>query len=189
MIMNHPTFYFFDKDFQLVKRIDAQRGIWTGDQWKIEKGIILETSNGGDYEAKRFEDIYLELPESPQTFMRVEKEPEEMNYWQLKRYSERVRSEGYDNTTYLVDMNLKIVFPFITLILMVIGIPVALREGRGGSPTAVALGIVICFLYLTTLAIARSLGLSGMLPPLLSAWMPNGIFLLFGVYLMMHMNR
>ena len=189
MVMKKPTLYFFDETFHLVKRIDGRRGVWTGDNWKIEEGIIQEVTDKGGYDFKRFKDLYLNLPETPRTFMRAVKKPEEMNYWQLKRYSERVLREGYDNTEYLVDMNIKIAFPFVSLVLVIIGISIALRQKRGGTPLAVSIGMGICFLYLTILGFARSLGLSGVLPPIVSAWLANLVFLLFGIYFMMRVER
>jgi lipopolysaccharide export system permease protein len=112
-----------------------------------------------------------------------------MNYWQLKRYSNKVLREGYDNKEYLVDMNIKIAFPFVNLVLAIFGISISLRQKKGGTPLAVSLGMCICFLYLTILGFARSLGLSGVLPPIISAWLANLVFLLFGIYFMMRVER
>jgi lipopolysaccharide export system permease protein len=111
-----------------------------------------------------------------------------MSYWQLRRYAERVRVEGYDATEYLVDMNIKLALPFINLVMVFIGIPVALGLKKGGTPLAVSIGIGICFLYLTNLGFSRSLGLSGILPPILSAWAANVIFFFLGIYLMLRLE-
>ena len=181
--MEDVTFYFFDDSFQLVKRIDARKGIWTGDKWRIREGIVHIARNGGDYQLKRFDEIDLALPEQPEDFIRTIRQPEEMSYWELKRYAEKIRREGYDPTAYLVDMNIKLAFPLINLVMVLIGIPIALGLKRGGTSLAVSLGVAVCFLYLVTLGFARSLGLSGILPPLLSAWLANAVFFFSGVYL------
>jgi lipopolysaccharide export system permease protein len=49
--------------------------------------------------------------------------------------------------------------------------------------------MAVSFLYLLTLGISRSLGLSGVLSPMLSAWIANLIFSLAGVYLMIQMEH
>lgn len=188
-IMVHPTFYFFNKDFRLIKRIDGRRGIWKDGVWKIEEGITQETQDDGIYEISKFNELYLEIPETPETFVRDVKLPEDMSYRELKRYSERIRKEGYDNTRYLVDMNLKIAFPFISFIMILIGIPIALGLKKGGTPLAVSVGIGGCFLYMITLSLSRSLGLSGIFPPMFSAWAANLVFFFLGVYLMMNIER
>jgi lipopolysaccharide export system permease protein len=112
-----------------------------------------------------------------------------MSYWQLKEYAQTVRQEGYNNAKYLVDMNIKLAFPFIGLILLTIGMPLALRVRKGGTPLAVSIGMAVCFAYVLVLGLARSLGLAGVLPPLFSAWLANLLFLLLGIYMMIHMER
>jgi lipopolysaccharide export system permease protein len=187
--MGHPSFYFFDSTFRLIKRIEGRRGIWEGDRWRIENGVVQQLKEDGSYDFKKFEVYPLMIPETPETFMRGTRNPEEMSYWQIKRYAEQVGQEGYDNAKYLVDMNIKLAFPFISLILLTIGIPLALSVKKGGTPLSVSVGMAVCFLYVLILGLARSLGLAGILPPLFSAWLANLLFLLLGVYLMIHMER
>jgi lipopolysaccharide export system permease protein len=187
-LIESPTFYFFDEAFRLIKRIDGRKGTWVGGRWKIEEGILQEATEDGGYALKRFEALHLDLPETPETFVRGEKKPEEMSYWQLKGYAERIREEGYDDTRYLVDMNIKIAFPLVNVILVLIGIPISLGLRRGGTPLAVSIGMGVCVLYLLAIGFSRSLGLSGTLPPMLSAWVANLVFLLFGIYLMMNLE-
>jgi lipopolysaccharide export system permease protein len=86
-------------------------------------------------------------------------------------------------------MNIKLAFPFISLILLTIGIPLALAVKKGGTPLSVSVGMAVCFLYVLILGLARSLGLAGILPPLFSAWLANLLFLFLGIYMMIHMER
>lgn len=188
MVMRDPTFYFFDPSFHLVKKIDARLGIWKNGEWEVRQGVTMEAQDDGDYVVHKFKRINLKLPETPETFVRQRKKPEEMGYWQLKRFAKRLRMEGYDATRYLVDMNIKLAFPLINFIMVLIGIPIALGLRKGGSPLAVSLGISACFLYLVNLGVARSLGLSGILPPILSAWLANGVFFFLGIYLMIRVE-
>jgi lipopolysaccharide export system permease protein len=187
--MIHPTFYFFDATFHLLRRVEGRRGTWKEGTWQIEDGILLESRQDGSFDVQRFDRYTLGIPETPETFMKGTRNPEEMSYWQLKRYAEMVGREGYNNTRYLVDMHIKVAFPFITLVLLMIGMPLALTLKRGGTPLAVSLGMAVSFLYLLTLGISRSLGLSGVLPPLLAAWLANLIFSLVGVYLMIQLDQ
>ena len=185
-IMHDVTLYFFDDSFHLIKRIDALSGTWTEGKWKLREGMMQKANSEGEYDLERFNELDLELPEGPETFVRSVKKPEEMSYWQLKRYAKRVNLEGYDATTYLVDMNMKLAFPVINIVMVLLGIPIALRMKRRGTPLVVCVGIVGCFLYLLTLGFSRSLGLNGVLPPVLSAWLANIVFLFMGSYLILN---
>lgn len=188
-IMQKPTFYFFDEGFRLIKRIEGDRGVWVNSVWKIEKVLVHELQKDGGYELTKYNDLFLEIPETPDTFVRKIKKPEEMSFLQLKRYSERVQREGYDNTRYRVDMDTKLALPFICLALALFGIPIALDLKVGGIPLAISLGVGLSFLYMVIMSFSRYLGLSGILPPVLSAWIANAGFMLFGVYLILNMER
>jgi lipopolysaccharide export system permease protein len=185
MVMDDPVFYFFDDSFRLIKKVQGRKAVWTGSLWRIERGTIQEAAARGEYVFSTFDEMDLRLPERPEAFLRTVKKPEEMSYWELKRYAERVQTEGYDPTTYFVELNIKLAFPFINVVMVLMGISIALRRKRGGTPLSVCIGIGVCFLYLLSLGVTRSFGLSGILPPVFSAWVAKGIFLLLGIYWMM----
>ena len=188
-VMEQPTFYFFDEAFRLVKRVSGQRAVWQEGVWRVEEGAVQALGQDGEYHVERFEQRLMDLPETPETFVRPVRHPEEMSYWQLKRYAQKVRQEGYDNTRYLVDMHIKTAYPWILLIMAMIGIPVALLLKRVQTPLAVCAAVGISFLYMLIFGFSRSLGVSGALPPFLSAWLANLVFFLFGLYLMMRVER
>lgn len=188
-LMLDPTFYFFDSSFRLLKRIDARTAVWKNGQWVLENGIVQEARGGGGFDLTKFDEIFLKIPETPETFIREERSPEEMGYWQLERFAEGVKSEGYDAAKYFVDLNIKISFPFIIPIMILIGAPLALSQKKGGTPVAVALGMIFCFAYLLTLGVSRSIGFAGVLPPVLAAWLANGIFFFVGIYLTMNVDQ
>jgi lipopolysaccharide export system permease protein len=188
-IMGGPSFYFFDPSFRLYKRIDGKQGVWKDGKWVIKDGLILEALDDGEYHLSKFKEMDLWVPEAPDTFVEEKRMPEEMNCWQLARFANRTNDEGYDATEYFVDLNIKIAFPLIVIIMALIGIPVALGNRRGGTPAAIALGVVLCFLYILVLGVSRAFGLGGVLPPVFSAWVANGVFLLLGTYLMMNVEQ
>ncbi|MFC1883602.1 LPS export ABC transporter permease LptG [Thermodesulfobacteriota bacterium] len=188
LVMKKMTFYFFDDSFHLVKRIDAGKGIWEEGRWKLQNGIIQRLDAGDSYGIEPFEEIFLDIPEGPDSFVKRMKRPEEMGYWQLKEYAENVGFEGYDATTYLVDMNIKLAFPFINFIMIMLGIPIAIGMKKGGTPLAISLGVVACFVYLVVFGVSRSFGISGILPPVISAWLANVVFFFIGSYLFTHLE-
>lgn len=183
--LNDCSFYFFDHDFNLLKRIDASTAYWSGERWIVESALVLSGSPGGGYNLERMETGFLNIPEKPDDFMHEPRKPEEMNYWELKKYAAKIRSEGYDPTPYLVDMHIKPAFPFIVVVLAAMGLPIVLTFGKNRTALAVSAGIALCFLYLLVLGLCRSMGISGMLPPVVAAWTANGVFLLGSVYALM----
>ena len=189
MVMIDPTFYFFNDAFKLIKRIDGRQGIWMNSFWRITDGIVQEREKGGGFSLTKFKSMDLKIPEKPKDFTMVEREPDEMGYRQLRRFADKLQQEGYNATRYFVELHIKIAFPFINLIMALVGIPVALWKRNMGAPMAVSIGIGLCFLYLLLMGIARTLGFAGIFPPVLSAWLANSVFLFLGIYLMIHANR
>jgi len=126
----------------------------------------------------RFRNHTIQLPETPHVFERTMKAPEDMSFWELKRYTRKIREEGYDSTRCQVELHSKIAFPFISLVLTFDwNFRWALRKKKGGIPFwyyYLALGI--SFLYLLTFGLSRSLALSGALPPAFGAWLANLLF-------------
>lgn len=188
-VMKDPTFYFFDDAFRLTRRIDGRVARWKADRWEIVEGALFELTPTGAYSLHRFDRMDLHIPETPESFVREERKPEEMGYWQLRRFADQIHAEGYDATKYFVDVNVKTAFPFILVVMVLLGTPIALKERRWGTPLAVSIGMVFCFLYLLVLGVSRSLGFAGVLPPLLAAWLANAVFLLLGLYMLLGLER
>ncbi len=188
-IAHDVVIYYFSQDFRLIKRIDARVALWHARGWHLRDGIVLELVPDKGYVSRAFDEMVALIPETPQTFAQVERKPEELNYWQLKRFADRVQHEGYDATRYLVDLNIKLAFPFIIVVMMLIGFPISLKIERGGGPVAVSIGVGLCFLYVLVLGVTRAVGFSGVLPPFLSAWLANIIFAVFGIYLVSRVPR
>lgn len=184
-IIEGLTIFFFDKAFTLTKRIDARKATWINDRWNLKNGRIQEIGLDGSWKSIDFTDHSLQLPEGPQDFETSMKAPEEMSFWELRKYMKKLNEEGYDSTRSQVDLHTKIAFPFICPILTLVGIPLALRRKKGGIPLSITFAIGISFFYLLIFGLSRSLAISGALPPILGAWVANLLFSFFGIYLML----
>jgi lipopolysaccharide export system permease protein len=104
----------------------------------------------------------------------------------LRRQIEALRAKGVDTSESWVDLHLKLALPAAAIIMMIVAVPIAIRGASTHSvPASVAVGFAVGFSYFMVLGFARALGQSGALPPLLAAWAANGIFLLFGGYLVL----
>ena len=187
--MQNPVFYFLDDRFRLIKRIDSEVCTWQGGFWKAEKGMILTRNEDDTYKSEKFTGILLKIPETPETFTRRMKDPEDRSYKELKAFAEKVKAEGYDNTTYLVDLNIKLAFPLISTVLALLAIPIALWRRSFGIPLSITIGIATMFLLYAIMSFSRSLGLAGVLPPFLAAWTANILFLLFAANLLINLEK
>jgi lipopolysaccharide export system permease protein len=185
------VYYRFDRDFNMSARVDARRARYLGGRWVFFSGLYQERLPEGGYTAHTFEEREVELPERPSDFVRLSKPSEEMSLAELARFVRKMEIEGYDSRRYRVDMQSKLSFPFVTLIMALIGVPMALfkEQGRSLAP-GVVLGLACALLYWISFSYVRSIfGYAGVLPPFIAAWLPNGLFLLAGLWLFTHIKQ
>jgi lipopolysaccharide export system permease protein len=147
-LLEGVTIHILDGKFRLIKRLDARRGQWDGQSWIFSDGILIERTADGNFTAEHFQSRRFALKEHPQDFQHLEKSSEEMTLAELARYVAEIESEGYDSTRYRVDFHERIAFPFTSLIMALLGIGVALYQGKkGGIAVGVAASVVLAFIY------------------------------------------
>jgi lipopolysaccharide export system permease protein len=124
------------------------------------------------------------LKEKPSDFANNEWKPEYLSYKQLRKYAKNFK--GVSNKTVrnlLVELHYKTAFPFISLIMVLIGTPFAIKSTRGGVLMGMGMSIVIGLLYYTVIAVSYNLGKAGLLHPFVAAWLSNVIFTAIGIRL------
>ena len=125
----------------------------------------------------------LSLPEGKDYFLKEWKEPDQMSYFELRRYIDDIEERGFDTVKFKVDLNFKVTFPLAALVMVLLGIPFAFSMGKRGTLVGLGLSVGIAMVYWGALAIFRSLGYVSYLNPFLAAWGPTLIFGLAGVYM------
>ena len=175
---------------RLWRRVDALEALWT-------PGGFLEMRNGtvrifqGETETmaafRRYGDS--RLVEQPDEFMRVENDPFSMSRSQLSDYIGRIREGGASVSKYLVDYHLRVAFPMVNFIMVLLGTCLSLRIMRGTVALGFGITISLGFIYYGFLRVGQALGYAGDLSPLLAAWMGNLAFGLLGGILFWRTNR
>lgn len=178
--------YEFDSTFKLVRRIDASTGVYQDNGWVLEN-VMAQTYNPetGIYDVDLLARAEAVIDLQPEDLSGVVKGSGEMGFTELLGYIRQVEAEGYDTTPYRVDLHAKAAFPFICLLMALIGTGIAAKiRSKESLPIVVGLAIGVAFLYWTGYGLFISLGYGEVLPPLVSAWTANVIFLFFGIYLL-----
>jgi lipopolysaccharide export system permease protein len=184
-ILSGITLYYLDHEMNLTLRIDAERGDWKEGHWIFSNVLTTRFQDGGFPLLTRMSALSSDLPEHPSDFMVIQKDVETMGYFELKRYIDKLRTEGFDVRRYIVDLHGKMAFSLVSVILAVIGISFSLRSERsGGIVQGIGAGLFIGFSYWLVFAFGMSLGRSGTLPPLLAAWLANLLFGAISVWLL-----
>jgi lipopolysaccharide export system permease protein len=94
----------------------------------------------------------------------------------LKEFPERHKSmAGYAVKYYSV-----LSTPFICLMALLLAIPFSLKDVRANPIVGVSEAVVLFFVYYVVNSLGQMLGIQGLFPPLLSAWLPNVFMLSLG---------
>lgn len=184
------TLYQFDQSFRCIQRMDAREAIWNNGKWQFKKGAVRFFDKDGSIRTNPFEEIEFPLRESWESFQKIERQSRELSYSELRNYIQKIQSSGYDATRYLVDLYSKYSYPLLNLIMVLIGIPFALKTGRsGGVALSIGISVMVGFAYGVIFYVFISVGRLGILPPLLSAWSPTCIFGLAGLFALMSVRQ
>jgi lipopolysaccharide export system permease protein len=184
------TLYFFDSQFNLRSRLDAENVIWKNGVWIFRNGLSQSFGANDTYISEPFTEKAVFLSESPEDFRYQEKSGEEMTYQELRANIQKIQHEGYDATRYIVEKHIRLASPVVCLIMALFGISLALRKEKGiGIAQGIVGSLLVAFVYWIFFGFSRSLGLSGIFPPFWAAWSSNILFLFIGGYLLLNIRQ
>jgi lipopolysaccharide export system permease protein len=182
-ILEGITFFVLNRDFTLRGTVGVPRALWTGAKWESQNGIEWQFLPDGKL-TQRIVNTPPTVSETPDDLMLLARDPEEFTFFDLQKQIIDMKTKGMDATAYEVDLQAKLAIPFISPLMVLIAIPLALRQ-RAGSGLALSFGVAILigFGYWVLSAFCFSLGHSNALAATVAAWLPNSIFALLGIYL------
>jgi LPS export ABC transporter permease LptG/LPS export ABC transporter permease LptF len=181
-------FEFDPNTFQLTRRIHAERAHWEDSlkKWVFQTGWV-RTLNGASIRDYSTFDVatFNELHEDPSYFKKEVKQSSEMNYEELRRYIDDLQQSGFDTVRLKVQLQKKIAFPLITLVMAILAIPFSASGRRGGALAGVAIAIGVAIVYWVTAGLFEAMGAANQLPAMMAAWAPDFIFAFAGGYLLL----
>ncbi len=185
---NITVFEFDPATFALTRRIFASSARWDPrlGNWVFDDGWQRTFSGEAIASYHPFTvDTFPEIKEQPSYFKKEDLPSQEMSYNELSRYIADLKQSGFDTQRLSVQLNKKIAYPLITLVMAILAIPFALTMGKKGSLTGIATAIGLAIAYWVIGNIFESLGNVNHLPALLAAWTPDLLFGITGSYLLL----
>ena len=185
---NLTVFEFQPGTFILNRRIFAASAHWDdhASQWIFENGwqrtFAGETISGyTPFTLSSFPEIH----EQPTYFKKEDRPSQEMSYNELSRYITDLSQSGFDTMRLRVQLNRKLAYPLVTLVMAILGVPFALSMGKRGGLAGIATAIGLAIAYWIVAGTFEAMGNVNTLPALLAAWSPDLLFGLTGAYLLM----
>jgi LPS export ABC transporter permease LptG/LPS export ABC transporter permease LptF len=185
---NLTVFEFNPENFALSRRIFASNVHWEPQlqQWIFEHGWERRFDGEAVSSFAQFNvESFPEINEPPQYFKKESLQSQEMTFGELQRYIRDLGQSGFDTKHLSVQLNIKLAYPIITIVMAVLAIPFALSMGKRGSLTGIAAAIGVAIAYWVLKSTFEALGDVNFLPTLLAAWSPDLLFGFTGAYLLL----
>jgi LPS export ABC transporter permease LptG/LPS export ABC transporter permease LptF len=188
LFANLTVFEFQPGTFNLTRRIFAKTARWDDklNQWVFEDGWQRTFSGESITGYQPFTvATFPEIHERPSYFKKVDRQSEQMSYSELARYIKDLKQSGFDTMRLKVQLDHKLAYPLMTLVLAVLAIPFSVLAGKRGSVAGIATAIGVAICYWVIAGIFENLGDVNSLPAILAAWSPDALFALAGTYLLL----
>ena len=157
--------------------ISAEEGRWLGNNtWLLSKVIKHYYNEQGKWVApvQQIDSLEFESSVTPDGFEKIKLDPSLLTFEQLK---ELCKSEP-NNPKHSVLFHSRIAYTLTHFVLLLLGIPLVVGFERLSRNLFLRVGfcVLICGIFYALSFICSNLGSTGMLHPLLAAWLPIVIF-------------
>lgn len=151
--------------------------------WRLT-GVVERALDGLREKVTYTNEIFKQFPFTPKDLQRDEYMQSRLTTPELKRRIELEKLRGSETVKELTMENAhRNATPVAVIILTLIGAILATRRIRGGSGVHLAMGIIICAVFIMTDRFSTIFSTKGDLNPYVAAWIPNVIFGLLTIYL------
>ena len=96
--------------------------------------------------------------------------------------------EAVRRTDARIELNERFALPFACVLLALAAVPLGITSRRAGKSSAIVLTVGLAFLYYMGLISLIKLATQGTLPAGIAIWIPNGLFALFGLVMMVRLE-
>lgn len=167
------------KDKELLYKAKAERLYWQGktQTWRLEDYVIRKKIND---EKDSIESGYkkdLKLPFVAKEFYQAPTYKETMNTKALNKFIEKEKLKGSENLKfYYADKYRRTAVPIGTIILTLIAVAMTTHKNRGGIGLNIVFGLALAGIYFLMLQFSTVFSTKGNLDPQIGTWLPNIIF-------------
>ncbi len=178
------TLFSYDSLSNLSHKTESVESFYdsTAQEW-IMKSVTETYYSQYEQRQKKYDTLRKKLELEPQDFFEEVRPREEYTSSELKQQIAKSKRLGLSSYNVLyVELYKRTAEAFAVFIFVLIGACIGAQKTRGGSGIHLALGIVICLIYIFLQRITSIMSIASGLDPLIAAWIPNVVFALIALY-------
>lgn len=188
----------------------ADEGIWDMGRWEFHNANVMHINVGEDADVvEMVEDgeaglerlarngnvvrfmttptLEMQISRTPSDILaETSRDLEEMSLQELRVYLHSPEIQNHSEA-YIRKVKgtyaMKISVPFASIFFMLIAAPLGLTPQRSTSTMGIGFSMVLVFIYYLLTTFSVKIAESGVMPPVVAAWLPNLLFLIAGIIL------
>jgi lipopolysaccharide export system permease protein len=170
--------YLLSPSFKLSQWLHAKEARYEDGRWKLYDGYAVSYPREKAFpEPARFTVRDVPILEKPSDFSQLHQEETTLPLAELRKSIGRAKATGLDAVASEVTYHERIAGAFTPLVLLLIGIPFALKPLRNATGArAVGFCFLTVFVFLLLSRLSISVSLHGLIPAWAGAWVPNVAF-------------
>ena len=175
--LQNLTFFEFETDNRLSKRVQAIEGYLRQDHWLLNNARVFTWSPRPALQ----DQMRIETDLTPQDIIDTFASLENISFWKIPEFIKTLRETGFSTKRLEVQYQSLIAKPFLFAAMVLLAAAVSLRPPRlGGTMMLVILGVFIGFALFFSNSLFLALGISQKIPIFLAAWTPTIVGMLLG---------
>jgi lipopolysaccharide export system permease protein len=158
-------------------------------QWMLREGemhVVRDTTPSIDFSFGQMVDH--RMTEKPTDLMAKPRDPQEMRFAELSRFITSLERSGGDANLLRVERALKLAIPVTCLVIAMFGAPLATSTQRGGTAYGIGISLATTVTFLMLIQLTKAVGKGGLVSPDVVAWMPDALFAVMGLALLVRVR-
>lgn len=178
-----PVFLGIDDNGSIVERLDAEKATLHDGYWELSNVRRHVESAAAAFEAT----VTVPTNLRPEIVQEKLSPPETVPFFDLPSKIETARSFGLKASAFAMQFHTLIALPFLLVGMTLVAGTVSISFTRTGqSATLVFGGVVAGFLLYVISVLVKAFGTAGFVPPVVAAWVPVFMAMVFGVTFLLH---
>ncbi|MCV6547900.1 MAG: LPS export ABC transporter permease LptG [Cohaesibacter sp.] len=163
------TVFSYHENGDFLERVDAKFGELHNGYWLLSDAMVTSS----DAAPRRYDTYIISTHMTPQEANEAIAKPEAVQFWDLPTIIGQAEISGLPAHKYRLRYQMLMAQPLLLAAMTLIAATVALRFFRFGSVGKLILGGVLAgFMLYVVIEIAKDLGNTGLVNPILAAWLP-----------------
>jgi len=173
--------------FEVTETLAAKEAKWLNGYLELYDVTESKIENG-NITVRTATAEKIPFSKKPSQFIGIKRNPDEMSYNEISHLSRQLKQSGLPAHKEDVYKYSKMARPFANIIMVLIGIPFAIKTARTAKIFSFSLSIFTGFMYWGVESLGLAFGMNQTIPPFAAAWLANFTFLAVATVLL-YKNR